>query len=105
MVVAVLVALSISASVLIGAAIWSHPDTSRGCDVTEVAARVFPSLVTINVRAGAGSGTGPVLDEQGNILTNDHVIEAAAGGGITSTSSVGARTCRRPSPAGAHVWY
>ena len=50
------------------------------CDVTEVAARVFPSLVTVNVQAGAdsGSGSGSVLDREGNVLTNDHVIEAAA---------------------------
>jgi putative serine protease PepD len=53
------------------------------CDVTEVAARVFPSLVTINVQGagGAGTGSGSVLDRQGNILTNDHVIEAAASAG------------------------
>jgi putative serine protease PepD len=53
------------------------------CDVTEVAGRVFPSLVTINVRGGGGSGTGSgsVLDDEGNVLTNDHVIEAAAATG------------------------
>lgn len=53
------------------------------CDVTEVAARVFPSLVTIAVQGAGGSGTGSgsVLDRQGNILTNDHVIQAAAGAG------------------------
>jgi putative serine protease PepD len=55
------------------------------CDVTEVAARVFPSLVTINVRRGevAGSGSGSVLDTGGHILTNDHVIAPAVGGTIT----------------------
>jgi putative serine protease PepD len=55
------------------------------CDVTDVAARVFPSLVTINVRRGAvaGSGSGSVLDPDGNILTNDHVIAPAIGGTIT----------------------
>lgn len=55
------------------------------CDVTEVAARVFPSLVTVNVRRGevAGSGSGSVLDTSGNILTNDHVIAPAIGGTIT----------------------
>jgi putative serine protease PepD len=57
------------------------------CDVTEVAARVFPSLVTINVRGGGGAGTGSgsVLDDKGNLLTNDHVIEAAA---VTGTITV-----------------
>jgi putative serine protease PepD len=55
------------------------------CDVTEVSARVFPSLVTVNVRKGAvgGSGSGSVLDKNGNILTNDHVIAPAIGGTIT----------------------
>ena len=56
------------------------------CDVSGVAARVFPSLVTVNVRGatGAGTGSGSVLDRRGNILTNDHVIEAAAGSGAIS---------------------
>lgn len=64
------------------------------CDVSGVSARVFPSLVTINVRgaAGAGIGSGSVLDRQGNILTNDHVIAAAATGGtITVDFARGAR--------------
>jgi putative serine protease PepD len=58
---------------------------SAMCDVTDVAARVFPSLVTINVRRGsvAGSGSGSVLDREGDILTNDHVIAPAIGGTIT----------------------
>jgi putative serine protease PepD len=53
------------------------------CDVTAVSARVFASLVTVNVHgaAGSGIGSGSVLDRQGNILTNDHVIAAAAGSG------------------------
>ncbi|SNY28068.1 S1C family serine protease [Paractinoplanes atraurantiacus] len=55
------------------------------CDVTQVAATVFPSLVTINVRRGAtgGLGSGSVLDRDGNILTNDHVIAPAFGAGTT----------------------
>ena len=50
------------------------------CDVAQVAARVLPSLVTITVQGAGGSGTGSgsVLDQQGNLLTNDHVIAAAA---------------------------
>ncbi|MFG1990207.1 S1C family serine protease [Actinoplanes sp. NPDC048988] len=56
-----------------------------GCDVTQVAATVFPSLVTVNVRRGAtgGLGSGSVLDRDGNILTNDHVIAPAFGAGTT----------------------
>ena len=53
------------------------------CEVSDVAAHVLPSVVTISVAAGGGSGTGSgsVLDRQGNILTNDHVIAAAASRG------------------------
>ncbi|WP_250033301.1 S1C family serine protease [Paractinoplanes maris] len=56
---------------------------STGCDVTGVAERVFPSLVTIQVQGaeGSGLGSGSVLDREGNILTNDHVISSAAAGG------------------------
>jgi putative serine protease PepD len=59
--------------------------TLSGCDVPAVAAKVFPSLVTVNVQRGdaGGLGSGSVLDAEGNILTNDHVIAPAAGGTIT----------------------
>ena len=51
------------------------------CDVAAVAGRVFPSLVTVNVQGGLGSGS--ILDTDGNILTNDHVIAPGAGGAVT----------------------
>ncbi|MBO0704803.1 MAG: trypsin-like peptidase domain-containing protein [Candidatus Dormibacteraeota bacterium] len=59
----------------------STPSAAAGtCDVSSVAAHVLPSIVTINVAGSGGNGTGSgsVLDRQGNILTNDHVIAAAA---------------------------
>lgn len=64
------------------------PATSSGCDVSSVAARALPSLVTINVRgaSGGGTGSGSVLDRQGDILTNNHVIEAAASGGSVTVN-------------------
>jgi putative serine protease PepD len=48
-----------------------------------VAASVLPSVVKINVsgQSGSGSGSGVVLSEDGEILTNNHVVEAAANGG------------------------
>jgi len=51
--------------------------------VEAVAAQVLPSVVQINVRGaqGAGSGTGFVLSSDGQIITNNHVVEAAAEGG------------------------
>jgi putative serine protease PepD len=47
-----------------------------------VAARVLPSVVSIQVLAGANgdTGSGVVLTASGYVLTNNHVIAAAAGG-------------------------
>jgi len=52
--------------------------------VANIAAQVLPSVVTIKVDAGSdgqGTGSGFVLDDRGHVLTNNHVIAAAAGGG------------------------
>ncbi len=49
-----------------------------------VAAEVQPSVVAIMVRAADGSGgqgSGVVLDEEGHVLTNNHVVATATGGG------------------------
>ncbi|MFD0903208.1 S1C family serine protease, partial [Actinomadura sediminis] len=47
--------------------------------VSAVAAAVLPSVVSITARSGAGSsgGSGVILDENGTILTNAHVVEGA----------------------------
>lgn len=51
--------------------------------VEAVAAKVTPSVVQLQVQGGgvAGEGSGFVLTDDGYILTNNHVIEAAADGG------------------------
>ncbi len=64
-------------------AVADTPDT-RAADgsVEQVAASVLPSVVKITVTGpqGAGSGSGIVLSADGEILTNNHVVEAADGG-------------------------
>ena len=56
------------------------------CAATPVADQVLPSIVTIAARRGAqaGTGSGQIFKEGGYILTNDHVISVAAGGGNVS---------------------
>ncbi|MCI3242975.1 trypsin-like peptidase domain-containing protein [Streptomyces spinosisporus] len=51
------------------------PDSVAG-----IAARALPSVVTLHVTGAeeSGTGTGFVLDPQGHILTNNHVVEPAA---------------------------
>ena len=53
------------------------------CPVGSVADQVIPSVVTIAAQGGAGGGTGSgeVIRSDGYILTNNHVIAAAASGG------------------------
>ncbi|HEX7161710.1 MAG TPA: trypsin-like peptidase domain-containing protein [Trebonia sp.] len=57
--------------------------SAAACSVTSVADNVLPAVVTIAVTgpAGAGTGSGEVIRDDGYILTNNHVIAAAAEGG------------------------
>jgi putative serine protease PepD len=61
--------------------------------VAEVAARVLPSVVSIDVRSrsGAGTGSGVVLDEDGHVLTNSHVVASGVEGEIAVVFSDGRR--------------
>jgi len=65
--------------------------------VTEVASSVLPSVVKINVvtSQGAGSGSGVVLSSDGQILTNNHVVEAAGPGGLTVAFDDGSTAAAR----------
>ncbi len=57
--------------------------TATEGSVESVANAVLPSVVTIQVagQQGQGSGSGIILSSDGTILTNNHVVEVAAGGG------------------------
>ena len=60
--------------------------------VAGIAARVMRSTVSIAVQGAEGNGTGSgvVIRSDGYILTNNHVVESAAGGGeITVTLDAG----------------
>ncbi|MFJ6797436.1 S1C family serine protease [Streptomyces sp. NPDC091268] len=61
--------------------------------IAGLAANALPSVVTIEASAGdgeGGTGTGFVYDQQGHILTNNHVVASAANGGkLTATFSDG----------------
>ncbi|WP_328788865.1 MULTISPECIES: S1C family serine protease [unclassified Streptomyces] len=65
-------------------------DRGRAPDsVAGIAATALPGVVTLHVRGtkGSGTGTGFVLDQQGHILTNSHVV--ADSQEITVTFSTG----------------
>ncbi|MFF7210082.1 S1C family serine protease [Streptomyces sp. NPDC008238] len=59
------------------------PDSVAG-----IAAQVLPGVVYIHVKgdAGEGTGTGFVLDDEGHILTNNHVVESVAKSGTISVT-------------------
>ena len=57
--------------------------TTAVCAATSVADEVLPSVVTISVKgpSGGGTGSGEILNSDGYIVTNNHVIAAAANAG------------------------
>jgi putative serine protease PepD len=67
------------------------PDSVAG-----IAARALPSVVTLHVRGtdAEATGTGFVLDSQGHILTNNHVVEPAGGSGEITVTFSGGETAK-----------
>lgn len=68
-----------------------RPEARQAADappgsVQQVAQAVLPSVVQLVSGRGTGSGSGIVLSADGLILTNNHVVEAAAGRGILEVS-------------------
>jgi S1-C subfamily serine protease len=60
-------------------------ETSEGKErpagsVSDIAARVLPSVVSLDIKVGeqGGTGSGVVIDPSGYILTNNHVVAPAA---------------------------
>ncbi|MDQ1664859.1 MAG: putative serine protease PepD [Actinomycetota bacterium] len=62
--------------------------------LAKVAAAVQPSVVSIKVQASGGSdeGSGVIMSSDGTILTNNHVIEAAASGGTITVTFADGKT-------------
>ncbi|MEU2429532.1 trypsin-like peptidase domain-containing protein [Streptomyces sp. NPDC007861] len=67
------------------------PDSVAG-----IAARALPSVVTLHVSGttAQGTGTGFVLDQQGHILTNNHVVDPAGSSGDITVTFSGGETAR-----------
>ncbi len=79
--------------VVLGAPADAEAITRAPDSVAAIAARVLPSVVSIEVRLSDAteSGSGFVISTDGDILTNNHVVESAVGGegSITVTFSDG----------------
>ncbi|NGY59179.1 PDZ domain-containing protein [Lentzea sp. NEAU-D13] len=61
----------------------SQASNAPAGSVEDVANKMLPSVVQIQVttRTGAGEGSGFIISSNGQIVTNNHVIEGAAAGG------------------------
>ena len=72
-----------------GAVVINNPENVTA--VTAAAAKASPSVVTIEVNDGGqgGSGSGIILDGEGHILTNTHVVTL---GGASASPTVNVRT-------------
>ena len=80
----------------------SRSGQPAACAAVDVAHDVLPSVVTVLTRGagGSGNGTGEIIRSGGYILTNDHVIAAAADGGeVAVRYSDGTPRPRRSSAA------
>ena len=76
---------------LIGGAIAGSARSPGACDAVSVAAAALPSVVTVWATGprGSGNGSGVLIDADGLIVPNDHVIAPAiANGGVAGDLAV-----------------
>ncbi|MFF7334298.1 trypsin-like peptidase domain-containing protein [Streptomyces sp. NPDC008150] len=73
-----------------------EPAGRPAAGVAAIAARALPSVVTLHVSGDQeqDTGTGFVLDAEGDILTNNHVVEPAGSDGEIEATFDGGRTVR-----------
>ncbi|MEV0717504.1 trypsin-like peptidase domain-containing protein, partial [Asanoa sp. NPDC050611] len=62
--------------------------STQSATMASVAARTSPSVVTITVQVPQGTveGSGVIVDDQGRIITNNHVVEQSRGGATVQLS-------------------
>ncbi|GAA1846296.1 S1C family serine protease [Asanoa iriomotensis] len=62
--------------------------STESATMASVAARTSPSVVTITVQVPQGTveGSGVIVDDQGRIITNNHVVDQARGGATVQLS-------------------
>ena len=86
-----------------GASLGTGSPTSASLDrapdsVAGIAARLLQNVVNISVQSpgGSGTGSGVVIRSDGYVLTNNHVVEAAASGGSLTVSFNGSDAIEVP---------
>jgi putative serine protease PepD len=80
-----------TASIASASAGMRREAAATGLTATQIYADDSPGVVSIVVRTQSGedSGTGIVLNDEGLILTNDHVVEGAESMTVTASGSTG----------------
>lgn len=92
-VVGLAVATALGGAVIGGGIVQLATPAAGSCDATRVAERALPAVVTIFVTSpdGNGSGSGAIIDSDGLILTNDHVIASGVKQGTIQVLLTGGR--------------
>jgi putative serine protease PepD len=91
-----LLAAGLAGGLIANAINGSSGTATSSCNVSAVADEQLPSIVTITAGSGssAGTGSGEVIRSDGYILTNNHVITPAVGGGPLEVTFQNGRTAR-----------